>query len=402
MVFVEKKTVSAIMLTLLISMFIFVSLDFNPLVQAQSGITRVQGNARGTSTSDNISVTLASTPTYGDVLIATISAYGPARALDDLENVSSITETGVTWTQQVQWVPDPQSPYFNPNVNNPYVGIWLGKVASGASPDIVINLHAAAWEAIADVCEYSGVSTTLDRTATARNFDYYTSTGTTYWTWYSQELWIGAIAAYGVSQTNPTNGFTLLDGATYGSSSIAYLERMVNWSAPNAYSGTTLHGVYSSIGCIATFLQIVYVSFFPDSTIMQVGQTQELASSAVGDYTPCIAYQWYVNDSAVSGATTDTWNFTPATIGIYNIYLIATDSLNNTGQSETVTINVTFSGDINGDFRVNLADLLLLANAYGSSAGDVRWNPMADIDGNGIVNLVDLVTLAIHYGQHYP
>jgi hypothetical protein len=59
-------------------------------------------------------------------------------------------------------------------------------------------------------------------------------------------------------------------------------------------------------------------------------------------------------------------------------------------------------GDINGEGKVNLADLVLLAQAYGSKPGDANWNPNADINGKGVVNLSDLVTLALHYGQTYP
>jgi len=59
-------------------------------------------------------------------------------------------------------------------------------------------------------------------------------------------------------------------------------------------------------------------------------------------------------------------------------------------------------GDINGDGKVDLTDLVLLANAYGSRPGDAKWNANADIDGNGIVGLSDLVIMALHYGQHYP
>jgi hypothetical protein len=45
---------------------------------------------------------------------------------------------------------------------------------------------------------------------------------------------------------------------------------------------------------------------------------------------------------------------------------------------------------------------VILANAYGSKPGDIKWNPNSDINGNGKVDLADLVTMAIHYGQHYP
>ena len=65
-------------------------------------------------------------------------------------------------------------------------------------------------------------------------------------------------------------------------------------------------------------------------------------------------------------------------------------------------MKVTIPGDIDGNFRVQLSDLVLLAQAYGSRAAVSNWNPNGDIDGNGVVGLSDLVILAQHYGQHYP
>jgi hypothetical protein len=60
------------------------------------------------------------------------------------------------------------------------------------------------------------------------------------------------------------------------------------------------------------------------------------------------------------------------------------------------------SPDINGDGKVNLQDLFILAKAYGSKPGAPNWNPKADIDGNGIVGLSDLVALTQYYGQPFP
>jgi hypothetical protein len=60
-------------------------------------------------------------------------------------------------------------------------------------------------------------------------------------------------------------------------------------------------------------------------------------------------------------------------------------------------------GDLNGDGKVTLADLMLLASAYKSQPGDPKWNPLADIaPPYGIISLTDLVTMALHYGQHNP
>jgi hypothetical protein len=63
---------------------------------------------------------------------------------------------------------------------------------------------------------------------------------------------------------------------------------------------------------------------------------------------------------------------------------------------------VTIPGDINGDFRADLKDLVLLGKAYGSKPADANWNSNADIDGDGYVRLTDFVMLATHYGEHYP
>jgi hypothetical protein len=68
----------------------------------------------------------------------------------------------------------------------------------------------------------------------------------------------------------------------------------------------------------------------------------------------------------------------------------------------TALSDAAIPGDLNGDFKVNLEDLVLLAQAYGSKPGYPNWNPNADIDNSGVVGLSDLVILALHYGQQYP
>jgi hypothetical protein len=60
-------------------------------------------------------------------------------------------------------------------------------------------------------------------------------------------------------------------------------------------------------------------------------------------------------------------------------------------------------GDINADGKVSLADLVLLAKAYGSRPGDSNWNPYADIaEPWGVIGLTDLVTVGFYYDHHFP
>ena len=56
-------------------------------------------------------------------------------------------------------------------------------------------------------------------------------------------------------------------------------------------------------------------------------------------------------------------------------------------------------GDINGDGKVDLKDLVLLAKAYGSTPGKPNWNPLCDLNHDGVIDLVDLVTLVTLFGK---
>ncbi len=58
--------------------------------------------------------------------------------------------------------------------------------------------------------------------------------------------------------------------------------------------------------------------------------------------TPPYHYQWYLDGNPVSGATSDSWTFTPTAAGIHYVYLIVTDQGSNSAQSETARIEVNF------------------------------------------------------------
>jgi hypothetical protein len=107
-----------------------------------------------------------------------------------------------------------------------------------------------------------------------------------------------------------------------------------------------------------------------------------------------------------STTVTFVWNTTGFANGNYTIVAQATPASTQTTAAGAVVTDawaiVTMPGDINGDFKVGLPDLVILAQAFGSKPSGSNWNPNADIDGNNAVGLSDLVILAQHYGQHYP
>jgi hypothetical protein len=67
-----------------------------------------------------------------------------------------------------------------------------------------------------------------------------------------------------------------------------------------------------------------------------------------------------------------------------------------TGANQTTgsyTAQTTLVGDINGDGKVNLADVQAFAPTYMSQRGDPNYNPAADFNHNGVINLYDAKAL---------
>ncbi|MDH7477839.1 MAG: PKD domain-containing protein, partial [Candidatus Bathyarchaeota archaeon] len=82
------------------------------------------------------------------------------------------------------------------------------------------------------------------------------------------------------------------------------------------------------------------VAISPMSTSIILGQSVQFTSSVTGGTTP-YKYQWYLNDNPVSGATSNSWAFTPTATGVYYVYLNVTDANNNTAKSGTARIEVS-------------------------------------------------------------
>jgi hypothetical protein len=84
-------------------------------------------------------------------------------------------------------------------------------------------------------------------------------------------------------------------------------------------------------------IPILSVSISPLSPTISVGQSVPFSSSVAGG-TPPYSYQWYLGANPVSGATSSSWTFTPTSTGTDNVYLIVTDNLQNTKQSNTAQV----------------------------------------------------------------
>ncbi|HCL56457.1 MAG TPA: hypothetical protein DHW82_05545 [Spirochaetia bacterium] len=57
------------------------------------------------------------------------------------------------------------------------------------------------------------------------------------------------------------------------------------------------------------------------------------------------------------------------------------------------------TGDLNEDQAINIYDMSIVSNAYGSVPGSSNWNPRADLNGDDIVNIFDQTIVASRYNQ---
>jgi len=96
-------------------------------------------------------------------------------------------------------------------------------------------------------------------------------------------------------------------------------------------------GVKVDIGAEATVNARVSVSVSPSSVTIDAGQSQTLTANVVNGTSP-YSYQWYLNGNPVSGVYSSSWTFTPASMGVYEIYTKTTDSLNMSAVSNAATI----------------------------------------------------------------
>jgi Ca2+-binding EF-hand superfamily protein len=55
--------------------------------------------------------------------------------------------------------------------------------------------------------------------------------------------------------------------------------------------------------------------------------------------------------------------------------------------------------DVNKDGSVDINDIAIVAQAFGSYSGHPRWNSTADVNGDGIVDMMDIVLIAAHFGE---
>jgi hypothetical protein len=163
---------------------------------------------------------------------------------------------------------------------------------------------------------------------------------------------------------------------------------------------------------------VAITNVVPSKAIIAQGYSANITITAEnqGDLTETFNVTVYANTTIInqtevyltSGNSTTialTWNTTGIAKGNYTISAYAwpvsgeTDTTDNTCTDDNVL--VTVPGDVDGNMKVDLDDLLILIDAFWGAPGKPNWNPNVDIDSNMKVDLDDLLILIDHFWEHW-
>jgi len=88
-------------------------------------------------------------------------------------------------------------------------------------------------------------------------------------------------------------------------------------------------------------------------------------------------------------------------VGVRNVHSLRNrlNNVNLDGSPILLVMGTLLEGDANGDNWVDVSDLAIIANAYGTARGEAGYREGADFNGDGSINVMDLALLAANYGQ---
>jgi hypothetical protein len=192
---------------------------------------------------------------------------------------------------------------------------------------------------------------------------------------------------------------------------------------------TLVPGETDTADNIHTDCTITVISFAHDLAIADITSSKtvvghkfplnvSLTIENQGGYTETLDVTAYANSTIIdtltgvtllsgkSATITFTWNTTGWTKGNYivNAYVELvpgeTDTADNTYVDGIVA--VTIPGDVDGDFDVDIYDVVKLCAVYGSKKGDLKYDANCDINSDGEIDIYDVVILSGLYGEKYP
>lgn len=173
-------------------------------------------------------------------------------------------------------------------------------------------------------------------------------------------------------------------------------------------SSTTIAGIAAALQYEPYYVSVKSVQ--KGDFLSQGGATASTFVSSVDAAGGVIHLQGTADNRAVQGqGSVCTVTFTVLHSGSTELWLenplFTSSNTTSEAAAQSLTVKLRSGGnvwDIDGNKRVDLADMVALARAYGSKSGDRRYDAMADLNGDGRVDDADLQILRQHYGEVYP
>jgi len=110
--------------------------------------------------------------------------------------------------------------------------------------------------------------------------------------------------------------------------------------------------------------------------------------------------------SGNSTTITFTWNTSGFAKGKYTIWAYAWPVPGETYTADNTfihgTVYVGIPGDVNGNGKVDILDIAIIAKAYGAYPGHAKWNPNADLDDSNNIDIIDIAKAAKNFGKTDP
>jgi len=121
---------------------------------------------------------------------------------------------------------------------------------------------------------------------------------------------------------------------------------------------------------------------------------------------PTIGVQMVIVDGGAGKTILFIWNTTGVPKGNYTFASYASLVSGETDTTDNFCVGswivVTIPGDVDGDFNVDIYDVVAVCVAYGSKRGDLEYKPNCDINNDAKIDIYDVVIACSHYGEKCP
>jgi serine protease AprX len=141
-----------------------------------------------------------------------------------------------------------------------------------------------------------------------------------------------------------------------------------------------------------------------NATILNRGDTTENFRVIIYANATSVTFQYCALPSKLASTFAIEWNTTSYAKGNYTLTGLAEPVSGETNTQDNACtggiVMVTVLGDINGDGRVNMADIGKMCRAYLVRPGNSLWDPNADLNNDNLIDMRDIGTACSRFCQH--